>query len=66
MLVGVINQGIYMWQGKIILRAGPIQISIINAHAYIPIFLWYRNNVCNPIKVGYGVDARGHFLGVAT
>ena len=43
----VINQGIDMWQGKIILRAGLIQISIINAHAYFPILLWHMNNVCN-------------------
>ena len=35
---GVINQGIDTWQGKIILRVGPIQISIINAHAYLPSF----------------------------
>ena len=50
---GVINQGIDMWQGKIILWAGPIQISIINAHAYLPILLWHGNNVCNPIRLGY-------------
>ena len=51
---GVINQGINVWQGKIILRAEPIQISIIDAHVYFPIFLWHRNNVGNPIRVGYG------------
>ena len=36
---GVINQGIDIWQGKIILQAGPIQISIIDAHAYLLVFL---------------------------
>ena len=51
---GVINQGINMWQGKIILRASQTQISIINTHAYFPIFLWHGNNVGDPIKVGYG------------
>ena len=51
---GVINQGINVWQGKIILRAEPIQISIIDAHVYFPIFLWHGNNVGNPIRVGYG------------
>ena len=29
---GVINQGIDMWQGKIILWASPIQIFIIDTH----------------------------------
>ena len=43
-----------MCQRKIILRADPIQISIINAHAYFSIFLWHGNNVGNPIKVSYG------------
>ena len=51
---GVINQGIDMWQGKIILRVGSIQISIIDEHAYLPVFLWHEDNVCNPIRVGYG------------
>ena len=46
---GVINQGIDVWQGRIILRAGLIQISIIDAHAYFPIFLWQENNVGNLI-----------------
>ena len=35
---GVIDQGIDMWQWKIVLRAGPIQISVINAHVYFPFF----------------------------
>ena len=51
---GVINQSNNMWQGKIILRVGPIQISIINAHVYLPLFLWHENNVGNPIRIGYG------------
>ena len=53
-LVSVINQGIDIWQRKIVLRAGPIQISIINAYMYFPIFRWHANNVGNPIRVGYG------------
>ena len=56
---GVINQGIDMWHGKIILRASSIQISIIDAHAYLPIFLWHENNVCNLIGLGYGVKKTG-------
>ena len=51
---GFINQGIDIWQGKIILRAGPIQISIIDAHVYFPIFILRGNNVGNLVKVGYG------------
>ena len=50
----VINQGIDMRQGKMILWAGSIQISISDAHAYFPILLWHGNNVCNLIGVGYG------------
>ena len=48
------SSGVDIWQEKIILQAGPIQISIINAHAYLPILLWHGNNVCNPIRVSYG------------
>ena len=59
---GVINQGIDMWQGKIILRASPIQISIVDAHAYFPIFLWHENNVGNLIRVGYGCKTTGFQL----
>ena len=51
---GVINQGIDVWQGKVILQASPIQISIIDTHAYFPVFLWHENNVRNLIKIGYG------------
>ena len=51
---GVFNQSINMWQGKIILQASPIQVSIINTHAHFPIFLRHGDNICNLIKVGYG------------
>ena len=42
-----------MWQWKVILGTGPIQIPVINTHGYFPIFLRHRNNVCNPISIGY-------------
>ena len=58
----VINQGNDIWQGKIILRAGLIQIPIIDMHMYFPIFLWHGNNVGNPIKVGYGSKKTGFQL----
>ena len=55
MLVVVLSIScIDMWQGKIIVWAGPIKISIIDAYAYFPIFLWHGKNVGNLIKVGYG------------
>ena len=41
----IMDQGINVWLWKVILGAGPIQIPIINAHAYFPIFLRYRNDV---------------------
>ena len=45
----IINQGIDVWQLKIILGVGPVQIPVTNAYAYFPIFLKHRNYVGNPI-----------------
>ena len=42
---GIIDQGIDMWQWEIILRVGPVQIPVINIHAYFSIFLRHGNNV---------------------
>ena len=42
-----------MWQRKIILGTGPVQISIINTHMHFPIFLRHGDNVGNLIGVGY-------------
>ena len=50
---GIINQGIDVWQRKIILGAGPVQIPIINAHTHFPIVVRHGNDVSNPIWVGY-------------
>ena len=50
---GIIDQGIDVWQWKIILGIGPVQMSIINAHVHFPIFFRHGNNVGNPIRVGY-------------
>ena len=49
----IIDQGIDMRQWKIVLGAGLVQISVINASMYFPIFLRHGNNVGNPIWVGY-------------
>ena len=57
----LINQGIDMWQGKIILQASPVQISIRNTHVNFPIFLRHGNNVCNPIRVGYDSKKFNYF-----
>ena len=38
-----------MWQWKFILGLGPVQIPIVDAHAYFPIFLRHGNNVGDPI-----------------
>ena len=59
---GVINQGVDVWQRKIIFWVGLIQISIIDAHAYFPIFFGHEDNVGNPIRVGYGGKKTGFQL----
>ena len=46
---GIIDQGIDMWQWKVILGVGLVQILVVFAYAYFPIFLRHRNNVGNPI-----------------
>ena len=46
---GIIDQGINVWQWKVILGAGLVQIPAINAHACFPIFLKHGNNVGSPI-----------------
>ena len=50
---GIIDQGIDVWQRKIILGTSLVQIPIINTYAYFFIFLRHGNNVGNPIRVGY-------------
>ena len=51
-----------MWQGKIMLQASSIQISIIDTHAYFPISLLHGNNVGNLIRAGYGSKKTGFQL----
>ena len=34
-----------MWQWEVVFGAGPVQIPVINAHAYFPIFLRHGNNI---------------------
>ena len=50
---GIIDQCIDIWQWEIFLGVDLVQNSIINAHVYFPIFLRHRNNVGDPILVGY-------------
>ena len=45
----IIDQSIDMWQWKVILGAGSVQIPVVDAYAYFPIFLKHGNNVGNPI-----------------
>ena len=58
----IIDQGINMWQWEIILGAGSVQIPIVDAHAYFPIFLRHENNVGGPIWVGYHIKETGFQL----
>ena len=46
---GVINQGVDMWQWKVVLGASPVQILIVDTHVYFPIFLRHENNVGGPV-----------------
>ena len=52
MLCGIVNQNIDMEKREIILRACPIQVSVIHTHAYFTVIFRNWNNIGNPLWVG--------------